>query len=92
MVQGVLFDLMIMANKEPPRCYKKITVMFLFLLFCSEQADNLSDKTLASERERKMTKKVIKKGYIEVVDIQLVKSIVYMFEIEKEDNISMIYI
>ena len=34
---------------------------------------------------------MIKKGYIEITDIQMVESIMYMFDVVKGDDIRMVY-
>ena len=48
-----------------------------------------SDDIKAKVKEK--LEKVFRKGYIEITDIQLVESIMYMFDVAKGDDIRMVY-
>ena len=58
---------------------------------CSlEQQPAYKDQKI-QEKTRKKLEKVMAKGYIELTDIKLVKAIMRMFHVAKEDNICMVY-
>ena len=50
----------------------------------------IKDEELKAKIKEKL-KNVIEKGYIEITDIQMVKSIMYMFDVVKGDDICMVY-
>ena len=57
---------------------------------CKETQPEINDEKLRLKIREKL-KKVIKKQYIEITDIQMVESIMYMFDVAKGDDIRMVY-
>ena len=55
-----------------------------------DRQPKINDEELKVKIKKKL-EKVIDKGYIEITDIQMVKSIMYMFDVVKGDDICMVY-
>ena len=59
-------------------------------LLCKETQPDINDEKLRLKIREKL-KKVIKKQYIEITEIQIMKLIMYMFDVVKGDDIYMVY-
>ena len=57
---------------------------------CKEIQPKINNKKLRLKIREKL-EKVLKKGYIKITDIQMVESIMYMFDVVKGDDIHMVY-
>ena len=57
---------------------------------CKETQPKINDEKLRLMIREKL-EKVLKKKYIEITDIQMVESIMYMFDVVKGDDIRMVY-
>ena len=57
---------------------------------CKETQPKINDEKLRLKIREKL-EKVIKKRYIEIIDIQMVELIMYMFDVVKGDDICMVY-
>ena len=57
---------------------------------CKDSQPLYRDPELKAKVREKL-EKVMKKGYIEIADIQMVESIMYMFDVVKGEDIRMVY-
>ena len=76
--------------------YKDIACRGVILMFLcpppqSKHAQPKYQNEEIKAKVKEKLEKVIQKGYIEIADIQIVESIIYMFDVVKGDDIHMVY-